>query len=66
MTAMTVFSVPHMALGAELSPGAHTRTRLFGFRQAIATFGSALALVLGTTLLTRSDAPRDTRSGSTR
>jgi GPH family glycoside/pentoside/hexuronide:cation symporter len=60
MTAITIFAVPHMALGAELSVDAHGRTRLFGFRQAVATLGSALALVLGTTLLTRSEAPRET------
>lgn len=60
MTAMTVFAVPHMALGAELSAAHHVRTRLFGFRHATGTLGSALALVLGTTLLVRAEDPRAT------
>ncbi len=60
MTATTVFNVPHMALGAELSDAQHLRTRLFGLRHATATLGSALALVLGTTLLVRASDPRET------
>lgn len=60
MTAVTVFNVPHMALGAELTPSPHFRTRLFGLRHAAGTLGSALALILGTSLLTRSDDPRAT------
>lgn len=60
MTAVTIFNVPHMALGAELSAAHHQRTRIFGLRHATATLGSALALVLGTTLLVRAEDPRAT------
>ena len=60
MTAMTVFAVPHMALGAELSLVPHERTRIFGLRHGVATLGSALALVGGTTLLIRAEDPRAT------
>ena len=44
-SAMTVFFVPHMSLGAELSDDYHERTRLFGMRHAFYTVGSILALV---------------------
>ena len=57
-TAFTVFRVPHMALGAELSRGYHDRTRVFGITQMveqIAMFGAAGALML----LESSDNPRD-------
>ena len=43
-SAMTLFFVPHMALGAELSDDYHERSRLFGFRHAFYTFGSILSL----------------------
>jgi GPH family glycoside/pentoside/hexuronide:cation symporter len=43
-SAMTVFFVPHMALGAELSNDYHERSRLFGLRHAFYTFGSILSL----------------------
>lgn len=60
MTAMTMFNVPHMALGAELSSDSHVRTRIFAFRHAFATVGVAGALIGGTGLMTTSAAPRDT------
>ena len=44
-SAMTVFFIPHMSLGAELSDDYHERTRLFGMRHAFYTVGSILALV---------------------
>ncbi len=44
-TAMTVFIVPHMSLGAELTDDYHERSRLFGLRHAFFTAGSILALV---------------------
>jgi glycoside/pentoside/hexuronide:cation symporter, GPH family len=44
-SAMTVFMVPHMSLGAELTPDYHERSRLFGLRHAAFTSGSILALV---------------------
>ena len=40
---MTIFFVPHMALGAELSNDYHERSRLFGLRRVF-TFGSILSL----------------------
>jgi GPH family glycoside/pentoside/hexuronide:cation symporter len=43
-SAMTLLLVPHLALGAELSPNYHERSRLFGMRHAFFTFGSILAL----------------------
>lgn len=44
-SAMTLFMVPHMSLGAELSTNYHERSRLFGLRHAAFTGGSILALV---------------------
>jgi len=41
---MTLFFVPHLSLGAELSSSYHERSRLFGIRHAFYTFGSILAL----------------------
>ena len=41
---MTVFLVPHLSLGAELSENYHERSRLFGMRHAAFTIGSILAL----------------------
>ena len=48
-SAMTIFFVPHMALGAELSNDYHERSRLFGLRHAFDTVGSILSL--GTMML---------------
>lgn len=44
-SAMTVFFVPHLSLGAELSQNYHERSRLFGVRHAFYTFGSTLSLI---------------------
>lgn len=44
-SAMTVFFVPHLSLGAELSKNYHERSRLFGMRHAAYTFGAILSLV---------------------
>ena len=43
-SAMTLFFVPHMALGAELSTNYHERSRLFGVRHVFYTLGSILSL----------------------
>tara|TARA_B000000460_G_scaffold195603_1_gene142258 strand:- start:1467 stop:2837 length:1371 start_codon:yes stop_codon:yes gene_type:complete len=43
-SAMTLFFVPHMALGAELSSDYHERSRLFGIRHIFYTIGSILSL----------------------
>ena len=58
-TATTLFAVPHESLGAELARDHHDRTRLFGVRHVLSTFGIFLALG-GIFLLVRSPAPRDT------
>ena len=44
-SAMTVFFVPHLSLGAELSTSYHERSRLFGMRHGFYTFGSILSLI---------------------
>lgn len=43
-SAATIFIVPHMSLGAELTPSYHERSRLYGLRHAAFTLGSILAL----------------------
>lgn len=44
-SAMTIFIVPHMSLGAELTSDYHDRSRIFGLRHVGWTVGSMLALV---------------------
>ncbi len=44
-SAITLFAVPHLSLGAELTTNYHERSRLFGLRHAAFTLGSILALV---------------------
>lgn len=44
-SAMTLFIVPHMSLGAELTPSYHERSRLYGLRHVAFTLGSILALI---------------------
>ena len=43
-TANTAFFVPHGALGVELTPNYHERTRLYGYIHMIGIFGSILGL----------------------
>ncbi len=43
-TAMTIFIVPHTALGAELTDSYHDRTRIFGYRHVIWTLGAVVAV----------------------
>lgn len=45
--AMTLYHVPHLALGAELTENFQERTRIVAFRQFFSTFGSAAAAVIG-------------------
>jgi glycoside/pentoside/hexuronide:cation symporter, GPH family len=45
--AMTLYYVPHQALGAELSTDFVERTRIVGYRQFFGTFGGLLAVVIG-------------------
>jgi len=43
-SAMTLFFVPHLSLGAELSDNYHERSRMFGARHAAYIIGSILSL----------------------
>lgn len=45
--AMTLYHVPHLALGAELTENFTERTRIVAFRQFFGTFGNASAVVIG-------------------
>jgi len=56
-TAMTIFIVPHTALGAELTNAYHDRTRIFGYRHVIWTLGT-IAAVGGMQIIIDADAPR--------
>ena len=44
-SAMTLFYVPHLSLGAELSDDYHERSRMFGVRHAAYILGSILSLI---------------------
>jgi sugar (glycoside-pentoside-hexuronide) transporter len=41
----TVFSIPYVSLGMELTPNYHERTRIFGFRQAFMLAGTAIGML---------------------
>ena len=56
-SAITLFNVPHMALGAELTDDYHERTRLFGVRHIGFTFGSILSLVSMSLLISEETDP---------
>jgi len=43
-TASTAFYIPHGALGVELTPNYHERTKLFGYSHMFTAIGSALGL----------------------
>lgn len=45
--AMTLYHVPHIALGAELSTNFHERTTVVAYRQFFSTFGQLLAYGIG-------------------
>lgn len=55
-TFYTVFAIPHEAMGAELTPNYHERTRLFGVKHLIQTGGSFFALGALYVLTTSDDA----------
>jgi Na+/melibiose symporter-like transporter len=44
---MTIYHVPHLALGAEMSADFQERTQIVAFRQFFGTFGGACASVIG-------------------
>jgi GPH family glycoside/pentoside/hexuronide:cation symporter len=58
-TAFALYTIPHAALGAELSPDSHQRTRLFGARQVSFTAGMLLAFA-AIQVAMNADAPRAT------
>jgi GPH family glycoside/pentoside/hexuronide:cation symporter len=60
--ATTMFSVPHEALGAELSTSYHDRTRIFGVKHIVGATGGLLALG-GMELLRRAEDPRHAAFG---
>jgi GPH family glycoside/pentoside/hexuronide:cation symporter len=43
-TGTTIFSIPHEALGAEMTTDHHDRTRVFGVKAAVAMLGSIAAI----------------------
>ena len=44
-SAMTLFMVPHLSLGAELTDDYHERSRLYGLRHGAYTIGTIIALI---------------------
>ena len=52
-TAFTMFDVPHMALGAEITLKTSERNKVFGFRQLMRILGTGAAAILGTYLVTQ-------------
>jgi len=60
-TASTAFAIPHGALGVELTPHYHERTRLFGYRHLIGAIGTISGLG-AYWILTHSDDSRSVTS----
>ncbi len=58
-TAMTSFSLPYYALGAEITMDHHDRTRVAGYRHVFGGFGQ-LAAIASVGMLTSAVAPRQT------
>jgi Na+/melibiose symporter-like transporter len=56
--AFALYTIPHIALGAELSDDSHERTRLFGARQISFTLGMLLAFA-AIQLAMNAEAPRE-------
>lgn len=50
-TAFTIFDIPHMALGSEISLDAAGRNRIFGVRQVMRVLGMLVAATLGVYLV---------------
>jgi GPH family glycoside/pentoside/hexuronide:cation symporter len=59
-TAMSIFSIPHFALGAEMSRDYSERTRVFGARYLGFGIGTLVLLPTALFLLTRASDPRAT------
>ena len=58
-TAFTLFAVPQMAYGLELSSSPHERARVFGVRQVSLTLGMLTCFVIATPLITGHPAARE-------
>lgn len=58
-TAFTVYSVPQMALGIELSTSPHERSRVFAGRQVALTFGMLGAFLIATPMIIGNPAARE-------
>jgi len=58
-SAFALYTIPHAALGAEMSPDSHERTRLFGVRQISFTLGILLAFA-GIQMAMTAAVPRET------
>lgn len=58
MAALTIFEVPHYALGAELSSDRADRNRIFGARGGLRAVGSLLAFTIGLYVLRTAEDPR--------
>lgn len=50
-TAFTLYAVPQMALGVELDPSPHERSRVFGARQVALTLGMLGAFLIATPMI---------------
>jgi GPH family glycoside/pentoside/hexuronide:cation symporter len=59
-TALSSFQIPHLALGAEMSPESRDRTRFFATNGVMGALGSFAALGLGLRILRTAEAPRTT------
>ncbi len=61
-TAYSIFEVPHMALGAEISLDAGGRNRLFAWRQVVRVLSSLVAALLGSKLIQQGRAATESMS----
>ncbi len=59
-TAFTMFDVPHLALGAEVTLNTKERNKVFGVRQFMKILGTAGAGILGTYLVAKGEASATT------
>lgn len=58
-TAFTIFFVPHMAYGIEISPSPNERARIFGGRQVTLTLGMLGAFLIATPMIVGNDHARE-------
>ncbi len=58
-TAFTLYSIPQMALGLELSPSPHERSRVFAGRQITLTLGMLGAFIIATPMIIGNPSARE-------